>query len=39
MKFQIRIDDDGNIQEAKFKTFGCGSAIASRYPTKSSSCS
>jgi len=29
MKLQIRVDDDGNIVEAKFKTFGCGSAIAS----------
>ena len=29
MKLQIRVDDDGIIQEAKFKTFGCGSAIAS----------
>lgn len=29
MKLQIRVDDDGKIIEAKFKTFGCGSAIAS----------
>mmetsp|Transcript_12670 Transcript_12670/g.22961 ORF Transcript_12670/g.22961 Transcript_12670/m.22961 type:complete len:141 (+) Transcript_12670:3-425(+) len=29
MKLQIKVDDDGNIQESKFKTFGCGSAIAS----------
>uniref|UniRef100_A0A6T6I7S7 Iron-sulfur cluster assembly protein n=1 Tax=Craspedostauros australis TaxID=1486917 RepID=A0A6T6I7S7_9STRA len=29
MKLQIRVDDDGNITESKFKTFGCGSAIAS----------
>ena len=29
MKLQLRIDDDGVIREAKFKTFGCGSAIAS----------
>lgn len=29
MKLQIQVDDDGNIQESKFKTFGCGSAIAS----------
>mmetsp|Transcript_2749 Transcript_2749/g.5925 ORF Transcript_2749/g.5925 Transcript_2749/m.5925 type:complete len:166 (-) Transcript_2749:1519-2016(-) len=28
MKLQIRVDDDGNIIESKFKTFGCGSAIA-----------
>lgn len=29
MKLQIRVDDEGKIIEAKFKTFGCGSAIAS----------
>ena len=29
MKLQLSIDDDGMIKEAKFKTFGCGSAIAS----------
>ena len=29
MKLQLRIDDDGVITDAKFKTFGCGSAIAS----------
>merc|ERR1712242_81803 len=29
MKLQIEVDDDGNIVDAKFKTFGCGSAIAS----------
>ncbi|KNC86602.1 iron-sulfur cluster assembly enzyme ISCU, mitochondrial [Sphaeroforma arctica JP610] len=29
MKLQILVDDDGNIKDAKFKTFGCGSAIAS----------
>mmetsp|Transcript_19146 Transcript_19146/g.30449 ORF Transcript_19146/g.30449 Transcript_19146/m.30449 type:complete len:151 (-) Transcript_19146:280-732(-) len=29
MKLQIKIDGEGNIEEAKFKTFGCGSAIAS----------
>ena len=29
MKLQLRITDDGIIQDAKFKTFGCGSAIAS----------
>ena len=29
MKLQIQVGDDGIIQDAKFKTFGCGSAIAS----------
>ena len=29
MRLQIRISDDGKIQDARFKTFGCGSAIAS----------
>lgn len=29
MKLQIKVDDDGRIVDAKFKTFGCGSAIAS----------
>ncbi len=29
MKLQIQIGDDGTITDAKFKTFGCGSAIAS----------
>jgi len=29
MKLQIKVDKDGNIEESKFKTFGCGSAIAS----------
>ncbi len=29
MKLQIRVDDQGIIQDAKFKTYGCGSAIAS----------
>jgi nitrogen fixation protein NifU and related proteins len=29
MRLQLQISDDGIIEEAKFKTFGCGSAIAS----------
>src|SRR5256885_2855275 len=29
MKLQLRITDEGVIEDAKFKTFGCGSAIAS----------
>ncbi len=29
MRLQIKVSDDGIIQDAKFKTFGCGSAIAS----------
>ena len=29
MKLQIKVDKDGKIIESKFKTFGCGSAIAS----------
>ena len=28
MKLQIKVGDDGKISDAKFKTFGCGSAIA-----------
>ena len=29
MKLQIKVNDSGVIEDAKFKTFGCGSAIAS----------
>jgi nitrogen fixation NifU-like protein len=29
MRLQIKVTDDGIIEDAKFKTFGCGSAIAS----------
>ncbi len=29
MKLQVKVNDDGVITDAKFKTFGCGSAIAS----------
>ena len=29
MKLQLKINDNGIIEDAKFKTFGCGSALAS----------
>ena len=29
MRLQIQVSDDGVIEDAKFKTYGCGSAIAS----------
>ena len=29
MRLQIEVNDDGIIEDAKFKTYGCGSAIAS----------
>jgi len=29
MRLQIKVSDDGIIEEARFKTYGCGSAIAS----------
>ncbi len=28
MKVQIEVDEEGNVKDSKFKTFGCGSAIA-----------
>ncbi len=32
MKLQIKVNKDGVIEDAKFKTYGCGSAIASSSP-------
>ena len=32
MRLQIKVNDDGVIEDAKFKTYGCGSAIASSSP-------
>ena len=29
MKLQVKINDDGVVEDVKFRTFGCGSAIAS----------
>jgi nitrogen fixation NifU-like protein len=29
MRLQIKVNDEGVIEDAKFKTYGCGSAIAS----------
>jgi nitrogen fixation NifU-like protein len=29
MRLQIKVDDNGVIEDARFKTYGCGSAIAS----------
>ena len=29
MKLQIKVNEDGIIEDARFKTYGCGSAIAS----------
>jgi nitrogen fixation protein NifU and related proteins len=29
MRLQIKVNDDGMIEDARFKTYGCGSAIAS----------
>jgi len=34
MKLQIRVGKDGRIEDAKFKTYGCGSAIASSLVTE-----
>ena len=31
MRLQIKVNDDGVIEDARFKTYGCGSAIASSY--------
>jgi iron-sulfur cluster assembly enzyme ISCU, mitochondrial len=38
MKLQIRVDDKGTITDSVFKTFGCGSAIASRLDYAQPSC-
>ncbi len=32
MKLQIKVNDEGIIEDARFKTYGCGSAIASQLP-------
>ncbi len=32
MKLQIKVNDEGIIEDARFKTYGCGSAIASSSP-------
>ena len=34
LKFTFKLDENGRIKEAKFKTFGCGAAIASSSMTK-----
>jgi NifU-like protein involved in Fe-S cluster formation len=31
MKLQVEVDENGKIVDAKFKTFGCGSAIGKLY--------
>jgi nitrogen fixation NifU-like protein len=35
MKLQIKVDRGGVIEDAKFKTFGCGSAIAAHHSRRS----
>ncbi len=32
MKLQIKVNNEGIIEDARFKTYGCGSAIASQLP-------
>ena len=39
MKLQIKVGPDGIIEDAKFKTYGCGSAIASSSRSRSWPCS
>lgn len=38
MKLQIKVNDDGVIEDAKFKTFGCGSAIVSSVSSVFTTC-
>ena len=39
MRLQIQVNDEGVIEDAKFKTYGCGSAIASSSPPVKIHCS
>ena len=39
MKLQIKVSPEGIIEDAKFKTYGCGSAIASSSPPVKVHCS